>query len=321
MTPQPPPADPLPADPAPADPDRRPRRRALGFTAIAFGVSVALHVSALALLSQWMFGGVLTSRTYSVTIGAGAGGRPGALRTEDVSLRPPSSGSPALQPPDVPPVPTVDAEDADPLAGLFVTVDLPTADLPTVEMPAASLPDVSPGDRPLSATVLETDRWLRRHAAGQRPARSAASAGRRAADGVAAADRTTTADGTGGAPGAEGARGTEGAGGAGAVGTGDDGDGGGATAPLPLAGNAPPLYPESARRAGEEGTVVIAVSVGRDGLPLATSVAVSSGSAALDAAALDAVAHWRFAAAVRSDEPAERAIRVPIQFRLRRALR
>ncbi len=80
--------------------------------------------------------------------------------------------------------------------------------------------------------------------------------------------------------------------------------------------NPPPAYPASARRNGEEGTVLLRVLVGRDGAPLKVEVDQSSRSRALDRAALDAVKDWRFVPARRGTETIEAWVRVPVSFRL-----
>lgn len=80
--------------------------------------------------------------------------------------------------------------------------------------------------------------------------------------------------------------------------------------------NPPPAYPASARRNGEEGTVLLRVLVGRDGAPLKVEVDQSSRSRALDRAALDAVKDWRFVPARRGAETIEAWVRVPVSFRL-----
>jgi protein TonB len=97
----------------------------------------------------------------------------------------------------------------------------------------------------------------------------------------------------------------------------------GAAAPLlpahPVAGMAsdrPPVYPESARRRGQQGRVILQVNVSTDGLPVAVSVAQSSGVASLDAAALSAVQRWRFVPATRAGVPVAATAEVPILFRL-----
>lgn len=60
------------------------------------------------------------------------------------------------------------------------------------------------------------------------------------------------------------------------------------------AGNAPPPYPASARRLGEQGEVRLDVHVGADGTVLEVALRASSGSPALDRSAMDTVRRWRF---------------------------
>ncbi|MBV9656308.1 MAG: TonB family protein, partial [Acetobacteraceae bacterium] len=64
--------------------------------------------------------------------------------------------------------------------------------------------------------------------------------------------------------------------------------------PDPSAPNLPPRYPEDAAGRGEQGAVVLTVSVTPDGRAGSVAVASSSGFVALDQAALRAVARWRF---------------------------
>ena len=80
--------------------------------------------------------------------------------------------------------------------------------------------------------------------------------------------------------------------------------------------NPEPRYPMSARRRGEQGTVVLKVLVTREGTVASVSVDRGSGSAALDQAALDTVRMWRFAPARRGAEAIESSVLVPIVFRL-----
>ena len=82
--------------------------------------------------------------------------------------------------------------------------------------------------------------------------------------------------------------------------------------------NPAPRYPASARRALEEGRVLLRVLVSADGRPLRVDVATSSGSDALDAAAIDAVRRWRFVPARRGDVAVDASVQVPIVFSLRR---
>lgn len=91
------------------------------------------------------------------------------------------------------------------------------------------------------------------------------------------------------------------------------------TPPRPVAGMAtdrPPTYPDLARRRGEQGRVLVRVSVGPDGTPLAVAVGQSSGHTSLDNAALLAVRQWRFVPATQAGRPVPAVAEVPIQFRL-----
>lgn len=99
---------------------------------------------------------------------------------------------------------------------------------------------------------------------------------------------------------------------------------GGAGVPLVQAsyGYAPkPEYPDSARSAGKEGRVLLRVLVDAQGKTKTVEVNLSSGSDALDRAAVDAIRRWRFSPARHGDEPVESWIRVPIDFRLTDAKR
>lgn len=79
-----------------------------------------------------------------------------------------------------------------------------------------------------------------------------------------------------------------------------------------------PKYPLEARRRGEQGTVVLRVLVGRDGLPREVDIARSSGSRQLDRAAREAVLRSRFRP-VRIDGIAVEARGlVPIEFSIER---
>ena len=78
----------------------------------------------------------------------------------------------------------------------------------------------------------------------------------------------------------------------------------------------PPPYPEQARRRNEQGRVLVRVEVASDGSPSSVSLAQSSGSPALDNAALVAVRQSRFSPATRGGVPVAGAAEVPIVFRL-----
>jgi protein TonB len=96
-----------------------------------------------------------------------------------------------------------------------------------------------------------------------------------------------------------------------------------AIAPLsparPVAGmetDRPPVYPESARRRGQQGRVLLQVDVSAQGKPVEVSVAQSSGFASLDDAALRAVQQWQFVPATRGGTPVPAVADVPVRFRL-----
>jgi protein TonB len=80
--------------------------------------------------------------------------------------------------------------------------------------------------------------------------------------------------------------------------------------------NPPPAYPAAARRNGEEGTVTLRVLVSADGAPREVALERSSGSSALDAAALATVRTWRFVPARRGAEALDAWVLVPVVFRL-----
>ncbi|WP_249732373.1 energy transducer TonB, partial [Roseococcus sp. SDR] len=80
--------------------------------------------------------------------------------------------------------------------------------------------------------------------------------------------------------------------------------------------NAAPSYPEAARLRGEQGTVGLEIAVGTDGRVITVTVARSSGSPMLDAAARRAVQEWRFRPAMRDGEPVPGTIRTSVHFRL-----
>jgi len=76
----------------------------------------------------------------------------------------------------------------------------------------------------------------------------------------------------------------------------------------------PPRYPIESRRKKEQGTVVLALTLGLDGRVSAMTVAKSSGFARLDDAARDAVRSWRWAPTLREGQPAIVRGRVEIPF-------
>ncbi len=76
------------------------------------------------------------------------------------------------------------------------------------------------------------------------------------------------------------------------------------------------LYPESARRLGIEGVVILLLHIDARGAVVDTAVLATSGHETLDRAAADAAALWRFEPARRDGEPITFEVRVPVEFRL-----
>jgi protein TonB len=77
-----------------------------------------------------------------------------------------------------------------------------------------------------------------------------------------------------------------------------------------------PVYPDSARREGKEGRVILRVLVDERGRSKSVEVNRSSGSAALDQAAANAMKRWRFSPARSGDVPVESWVKVPVDFQL-----
>ena len=75
-----------------------------------------------------------------------------------------------------------------------------------------------------------------------------------------------------------------------------------------------PEYPEAARRAGVQGTVVLDAIVSAEGA--VTQVQVVSGPEALSVAAIDAVRWWRYEPYVVNGQPAMVETTLSINFRL-----
>ena len=78
-----------------------------------------------------------------------------------------------------------------------------------------------------------------------------------------------------------------------------------------------PRYPESSRRRGEEGTVEVEVAINASGRVDSVSVVSSSGYAALDAAARDAVARTKFVPAADGDRNVSSLARLKVAFVLK----
>ena len=80
--------------------------------------------------------------------------------------------------------------------------------------------------------------------------------------------------------------------------------------------NRAPAYPATALRRGEQGRVMLRVSVSADGAPLEVDVAQTSGFPSLDSAALSAVRQWRFVPATQAGRPVAAIADVPVRFRI-----
>jgi protein TonB len=78
--------------------------------------------------------------------------------------------------------------------------------------------------------------------------------------------------------------------------------------------NAPPRYPESARRAKQEGRVMVRASVSAEGRVQSVRVQRSSGHSVLDRAALDAVRRWRFVPRQVNGQASPGEVDVPVNF-------
>ena len=75
-----------------------------------------------------------------------------------------------------------------------------------------------------------------------------------------------------------------------------------------------PIYPDLAREASVDGTVVVQALVGKDGKVKDTKVVKSV--AMLDAAAVTAVRQWVFKPALSNNKPVAVWVAVPVKFTL-----
>jgi TonB family protein len=80
-----------------------------------------------------------------------------------------------------------------------------------------------------------------------------------------------------------------------------------------------PQYPDSARREGKEGRVLLRVLVDADGRTKSVEINTSSGDDTLDRAATEALKKWRFVPARAGTKPIETWVKVPIEFQLSNA--
>ena len=77
-----------------------------------------------------------------------------------------------------------------------------------------------------------------------------------------------------------------------------------------------PLYPQVARKAGWEGTVVLRITIGADGDVGKVTTQTSSGFPALDESATQSVKTWQFDSAKDGEFPVSAAVDLPIRFDL-----
>lgn len=80
--------------------------------------------------------------------------------------------------------------------------------------------------------------------------------------------------------------------------------------------NPAPAYPPLSRRMGEEGKVILRVSVNPQGAADSVEVKTSSGSQRLDDSAQKTVRNWKFVPAKRGDTAIQSWVLVPIIFKL-----
>jgi len=81
--------------------------------------------------------------------------------------------------------------------------------------------------------------------------------------------------------------------------------------------NPPPPYPASSRQSGEQGVVMLTVSVTEQGRAAAVRLRRSSGFPRLDAAARSAVQRWRFSPAKIGGIAVATEVEVPVRFQLK----
>lgn len=81
----------------------------------------------------------------------------------------------------------------------------------------------------------------------------------------------------------------------------------------------PPAYPPEAIQAKAQGKVLLVVTVDAEGKPEDIGVEHSSGNDALDRAAADAVAEWRFSPRVCDGKPVKARAMIPLDFDLSQA--
>jgi TonB family protein len=84
----------------------------------------------------------------------------------------------------------------------------------------------------------------------------------------------------------------------------------------PLITNPQPIYPASAKRRQQQGTVTVTVTVNKQGYVSQLNVSHSSGFSVLDQSVLQTVARWQFKAALQNGLPADDLITLSFDFYL-----
>lgn len=87
--------------------------------------------------------------------------------------------------------------------------------------------------------------------------------------------------------------------------------------PLPAFKNRKPVYPKLARQRGQEGIVLLRVSINAGGEVVGVDVAKSSGHNLLDDAAVKSIRRWRFKPAEQGGTAVAGTVMVPVEFRLK----
>ena len=159
------------------------------------------------------------------------------------------------------------------------------------------------------AIVVANAKW---NGAGESPAVSAPAGGQ-----AGEAAFSTGGAGTGGSGNGIGA-----VGGGSGIGLVGDGNGGGGVGVKPTyagvayAHTPKPAYPEQARKAGWEGTVMLGVLVNVGGKAEKIEIKGSSGHATLDQAAVEGLKRWLFRPARYGEKAVESWVKIPVVFRL-----
>lgn len=80
--------------------------------------------------------------------------------------------------------------------------------------------------------------------------------------------------------------------------------------------NPRPVYPDVARRRGQQGVVVLRVWVSKVGFPTKLELLKSSGYGLLDKAAQESVMRWKFHPALLGNSAIDSVVEVPIRFQM-----